>query len=584
MRCENKDLGACFAHARTDPFDSPYEHLNGAIGAMSHLTSEAESTATSAANDSVNRDNPHNTAAAGPRPVRVSLMRSARRAVPPMLVIGVLLALGYWGHHTDWRVPTFSDLTGVAAVAPDDWCDEHDVPESQCIECTPAKFPEYPKPETGQWCAEHGVHLCPLHHPEIAQLKQAPQITKADLDRAQHALELRPRPENNQACTFYRRRIQFASHEAVLKAGIDVEPVVCEPIVEAIQVVGEIRYDETRQARLSSRAAGTVWRVEKQLGDRVRASDVLAVIDAVQVGQSKADLLSALADEQLYAAAHKRLGGLAESGAIAAKQLLEVEAALRRARSAVLSAQQTLTNLGLPVDLDELRGLTDQESADRLRLLGIPDNIRAGLDQGALTSNLLPLRAPLDGEVVLRNVVAGEVVDTSRVLFDIANTGQLWLMLNVPVEETRYLRVGQRARFRPDNGELAEGTISWISTTADSQTRMVQVRADLPNPDGRLRNETFGAGQIVLREEREAIVVPNTAVQWDGSCHVVFVRDKRYFDADAPKVFHVRSVRPGAKTEKVTELIVGVLPGEVVATIGADVLRSQLLKSNLGAG
>jgi len=68
------------------------------------------------------------------------------------------------------------------------------------------------------------------------------------------------------------------------------------------------------------------------------------------------------------------------------------------------------------------------------------------------------------------------------------------------------------------------------------------------------------------------------------SCHVVFVRDKAWFHAASSKLFHTRSVRPGAKTDDYTEIIAGVLPGEVVATLGSDVLRAQLLKNNLGAG
>ena len=146
--------------------------------------------------------------------------------------------------------------------------------------------------------------------------------------------------------------------------------------------------------------------------------------------------------------------------------------------------------------------------------------------------------------------------------------------------------MGQPVRFRPDgsHGEVS-GKLVWISTTADQQTRMVTARAELPNPNGQLRNETFGSGRIVLREEQEAIVVPNEAIHWEGCCHVVFVRDKGYFDSqDSPKVFHVRTVRLGAKNEKATEIIAGVLPGEVVATKGSDVLRAELLKNNLGEG
>jgi membrane fusion protein, heavy metal efflux system len=165
--------------------------------------------------------------------------------------------------------------------------------------------------------------------------------------------------------------------------------------------------------------------------------------------------------------------------------------------------------------------------------------------------------------------------------------------LNVSLEDAGKLALGQPIRFRPDGnpGEVS-GTLVWISTAVDPQTRMVAIRAELSNPDDKLRNETFGMGRIVLREEREAVVVPSEAIHGEGCCQVVFVRDKGYFDNQtSPKVFHVRVVRVGAGHrsagsvgEKFTEIIAGVLPGEVVAAKGSDVLRAELLKNSLGEG
>jgi cobalt-zinc-cadmium efflux system membrane fusion protein len=73
-------------------------------------------------------------------------------------------------------------------------------------------------------------------------------------------------------------------------------------------------------------------------------------------------------------------------------------------------------------------------------------------------------------------------------------------------------------------------------------------------------------------------------MHWDGNCHVVFVRDKNYHDEQSPKFFHVRSVRPGVRDGDLTEIIAGLLPGEVIASKNSVVLEAQLLKSNLGAG
>src|SRR5262249_24890418 len=102
--------------------------------------------------------------------------------------------------------------------------------------------------------------------------------------------------------------------------------------------------------------------------------------------------------------------------------------------------------------------------------------------------------------------------------------------------------------------------------------------------EGRLRANVFGAARVVLREEGKAIVVPNRAVHWEGDCFVVFVRDKDYLQPGAPKVFHTRTVRLGARDQNQTEIIAGVLPGELVAARGSATLRAELLRGNLGEG
>lgn len=508
--------------------------------------------------------------------------RALSRLLPTAAVMAVLAGLGYWGDHTDWKIPKYAELTGTADSISDDWCEEHGVPESMCVECNPD---DYPKRKLHGWCKVHGVHECPLHHTDVAQLKVAPQIEQRDLDRASKSLDLRPRAENNFACTNPGRRIQFASQDSVAKAGVDVEPVLRAPIVESVSATGEIRYDETHVARLSTKANGIVWRVEKQVGDVVRAGEVLVVIDAVEVGRAKSELLAALAQESLDQRISQRQQRLAKQGITAKRQAQEAETEFSKARIRVLGAEQALINLGLPVSVENLRGLSEKELATTLRFLGLPKSLVSRLDPATTTSNLIPVPASFDGVVVSRQVVPGEVVDTSKVLFEVVDTSRMWLTLNVRLEDANYIEVGQKVEFLPDGAtEEVTGAIDWKSTTADQQTRMVMVRANLENTEGRLLSETFGVGRLILREETDAIVIPNEALQWDGSCHVVFVRDKAWFEKKSPKLFHTRSVRPGAKTEKYTEIIAGVLPGEVIATIGSDVLRAQLLKNNLGAG
>jgi cobalt-zinc-cadmium efflux system membrane fusion protein len=512
-------------------------------------------------------------------------MKWLLNAVPTAAVVGLLAGLAYWGHATDWTLPKFSALLGKESAQVDDWCKEHNVPESQCIECQPDVLP--PVKDYG-WCKEHGVAQCPLHHADVAQLKTVPIVTESDMQRASRALALMPRAENNSLCKLHKKRIQFASIEAVEKVGLDIEVATQRPVIEAVAANAEVVYDETHSAHLASRVAGTVWRVERQVGDQVCKGDVLALIDAAEVGRAKAEFLQAISQLRLKRTVVERLKPLVDKGAVSGRQLIESESALQEAQIRLLGAQQALVNLGLPVSSDDFARLSPEQIAERIQFLGLPSVVIKSLDDESTgTSNLFPIRAPLEGVVVDRKVVAGEVVEAGRTVFGVADVRRMWLMLDVRQEYARYVSLGQAVLFQPgdsrDEPEL-RGAVSWISTAVDDQTRTLKVRVDLPNPDVRLRANTFGTGRIVLREEPRAIVISSEAVHWDGDCHVVFVRDKDFLREGAPKFFHVRKVRLGVQNGDTTEIIVGLLPGEVIASKNSVVLEAQLLKSNLGAG
>jgi cobalt-zinc-cadmium efflux system membrane fusion protein len=485
-----------------------------------------------------------------------------------------------WAHLTDWTVPKFFSRMGNAPNGNDDWCSEHSVPESECVECNPSLMP---RPKAHGWCKRHGVHECPLEHPEIAQTPAPPQVTADDLARAQRALEFAERPENNSKCKAHERRIQFTSQEAVARAGVEVEPVWRAPVVEFVSANGETAYDQTSTARLSTRVPGTVFRVCKQVGDPVHQGEVLALVDAAEVGKAKAEFLTALVQVRLRA---QTLAHMEQSlAAIPDRMYRDQAAALSEARIRLTTAQEAMTNLGLPVDVDSLKGVPQENLPDRLRFLGLPGSVTACLDPKTTTGNLLAATAPFDGIVIARQVVCGEVVDSSKVLFVVADVRQLWLTLDLRLEDAQSVRLGQKVRFRPDGSkDEADGSITWISTEADNKTRTIKARAILDNQEGRLRASIFGAGRVILREESRAIVVPNGAVHWEGDCFVVFVRDKSFLKPGAPKVFHTRTVRLGAKDDKQTEIIAGVLPGELVATKGSATLRAELLRGNLGEG
>lgn len=518
--------------------------------------------------------------------------------------IGVLVLLGLialWGHRTGWKAGKFSELfSRPAAEEKEDWCDAHGVQKSRCIACNPALGGANPKdwckehgvPESkcttchpeiltkgkaDDWCKEHGVpeSACTLCHPDVAvkgavaKSKDEPTVTKSQDPKSA------PDPA---LCQTHHLRVQFASPAAVKKVGIELAAVEERPMVAAVSASAEMEYDPSHLAQLSPRAAGTLWRVDKQIGDAVKKGDVLALVDAADVGRSKAEFLQALAQVDVRTKALKRIQASADQGFRTQAELSEAEAGLRESRIKVLSSQQALVNLGLVVRAEDYTGLSEEQAAEKLRTLGLSEEVRKSLESSS-TSNLLPIVAPFDGVVISREGVAGEKADPAKPVFGIADPRRMWILLDVRLEDASGLALGQAVHFRPDGSsdEVVVGKVLWLSTAVDEKTRTVKVRAEVDNPEGRLRAHTFGAAKIVTRREEKAVTVPDEAIQWEGCCYIVFVRL-------SDEIFQTRKVRLGSRNRGYTEVLVGVLPGEVVVTTGSHVLKSDILKSKLGAG
>ena len=530
------------------------------------------------------------------------LLKLAVSHGPTAIVLIMLGGLGYYGHQTGWKVPEFSEFFNQSSeTEEEDWCESHNVPESVCIACQPELGGANPR----DWCREHGVpeSKCTVCNPEILTTGKAddwcsehetpesqctlcnPDIAvTGDLPESEGSPTVLPDPEaspgrNPFTCQTHLSRVQFASVESVQKTGIELEAVQERPIAAYLNANAEIGYDQTRVARLSSKAAGTVWRVEREVGERVKKGDVLAYIDAAEVGRAKSELLQAFASVDVKDRTLKRIETSAKEGYRTQAELLEAEGALREARIRLFNAQQSLINLGMSVSLDDLSSVTEDKLAERIRFLGLPDQSADDLDSNTVTANLVAVIAPLDGAVVSREVVDGEVVDTSKTLFIVADVSRMWVMLDIRLEDAGSLSLDQDVIFQPDNAgdEIAYGQIAWISTAVNEKTRTVKARTDIDNPEGYWRAGTFGTAKVTIRENPTAVAANNEAIHWEGCCHVVFVRQ-------SDTIFQTRKVKIGARSGDYTEILIGLLPDEVVATTGSHVLKSEILKSRLGAG
>ena len=92
-----------------------------------------------------------------------------------------------------------------------------------------------------------------------------------------------------------------------------------------------------------------------------------------------------------------------------------------------------------------------------------------------------------------------------------------------------------------------------------------------------LRANMFGRARIIVRDHVDALVVPKAAVQWEGCCNVVFVRQ-------TDTVYQPYRVQLGEDLGETYVVLDGLDEGELVVTQGSFLLKTEILKGSIGAG
>lgn len=450
-------------------------------------------------------------------PARPSFFRRMIVTVPTFFVLVGLAAVAYWGHETGWKI-------------------------------------KYGQRDVAQQGRAHTEEIRPV-------VRLLPSNPRA---------ERQPLPGQN-------IRIEFGSARDTNTVGIDIASVWPTKLTEQIAAGGEVMFDPSRIAKLSSRAGGVTRRVFKTAGDPVRVGEVLALLDSADVGRAKSEFQQALVQVRLR---ERRRDDLVGAKTVTSEVAIrEAEAALKESDVRLLAASQALTNLGLTVQPADYRGLTTSDAVKRMRFLGVED-ASSRLDAFDATANLLPIRASFTGIVLNVDIVAGEVVEAGKALFVIVDPTRMWVTLHLSPEEAVRVAAGQNVFYRPD-GTLREfpGAVKSVGSVVDETTRTVPIRAEFENDTGSLRASTLGRGHIVLREVPNAVVVPHDSVQSFRGSSVVFVRHPDFLKPDGPKAFDVRLVTIGGKDERNTEIVAGLSQGEIVAAKGSDLLLTELTRA-----
>lgn len=203
------------------------------------------------------------------------------------------------------------------------------------------------------------------------------------------------------------------------------------------------------------------------------------------------------------------------------------------------------------------------------------ENVKQGEIVARIESNesltQYQLTAPISGTVIERKGVLGEYADKDKRLMVIADLTTLWVDYRVYQSDFARLQLGQKVETRlAQNGAPKLATISYISPIGMTDTQSMLARVVIDNKDGSFRPGLYVTGRALLSEQKVAVAVKQSAVQYIDGKPVVFVDTKDGFEA--------REVEFGIRDDDLAEIIFGVVAGDKVVTGNSFVLKAELGK------
>ena len=207
----------------------------------------------------------------------------------------------------------------------------------------------------------------------------------------------------------------------------------------------------------------------------------------------------------------------------------------------------------------------------KLKFFDISDDQIAELDRAHQARKTLRIVAPMDGFVIEKMVVEGQMVEAGMKIYRLANLSIVWVQAQFYEQDLPYLKLGQEALVKltyfPDRE--FRGRVTYIYPTLDEKTRTVKVRMEFHNPGFFLKPGMFTTVELRADLNDSTLLVPDIAVLRSGEKNTVFV-------ALEGGKFDPRTVTLGPRGENnMYQVLSGLNEGERVVTSGQFMLDSE---------
>jgi cobalt-zinc-cadmium efflux system membrane fusion protein len=328
------------------------------------------------------------------------------------------------------------------------------------------------------------------------------------------------------------------SAEAIRISEIGVAPAASGELDAAIPASATVAATPDAEAVLTARAAGTITRILKRIGDPVRAGETIALVESREA--------SSIAADRSAAAARVTLAG---------RQLARERSLLAQGVSPRADYESAQANLAVA-----------QADAQRA-------SAAAGAARVTADGRSVAVASAITGRITAAPASLGQYVAAETELFRVADPRRLQITANVPPADASRVRAGDRVELTTNDGRMIAGRVRSDTGVVDPETRSATV-VIVPSAGGSIlvpgqliQARIFASGGAV----RGGVMVPQDAVQTIGNRTVVFVR--------TPGGFKARTVQVGARSGGLVAIVSGLAAGTPIATANAFLLKAELGKN-----
>jgi len=338
----------------------------------------------------------------------------------------------------------------------------------------------------------------------------------------------------------------------VVRSRLRAEPLARHSIPEVVTAPGEVSLDLKQVAKVTSRIEGQIEQIHAQLGDRVRKGQRLVAIGSLQLDQLIEEYLVAKAQADVADNSFRRTEKLRAADIVPEKKLIEDKGRYLETSARYQHIREKLLNMGLShAELTEL----EQGHHDE--------------------SHRYTLTAPIDGTVVMQHAVRGQGVAPGNELFEIVDTSRVWVFANLPIEQARAFKEGDRGTIAAKGADAITAPLTYLAPIADDMTRTIRIRFEVANAQGQLKPGEY-VEVALTRQGAPTPAVPESAMTTVEKVRGLFVEQE--------SAYRFMPVEVGRESGGWVEIKNGIKEGDRVVIEGVFDLKNLLLKEHIGTG